>query len=93
MKIIHAILCALATLLLAVQADAQTLYASSAAGGPGALYIINPANGALVVNVGPLNDAFGVNYPITGLAFNPGSGVLYGSTGNNPDTTAVDSSP
>lgn len=63
-------------------ADAATLYASSAAGGPGELYTLNPATGAMVTHVGSLNDSFGVNYPITGLAFNPVTGVLYGSTGN-----------
>jgi hypothetical protein len=29
-----------------------------------------------------LNDALSTNYPITGLAFSPATGVLYGSTGN-----------
>jgi hypothetical protein len=63
-------------------AQAQALYASSAAGGPGELYILNPANGALVQDLGPLNDATGANYGITGLAFHPTTGVLYGSSAN-----------
>ena len=63
-------------------ADAATLYASTSAGGPGDLYTLNPATGAMVSHIGSLNDSFGVNYPITGLAFNPVTGVLYGSTGN-----------
>jgi hypothetical protein len=32
-------------------------------------------------DVGPLNDAGAANYSVTGLAFNPITGVLYGSTG------------
>src|SRR3954466_2161935 len=58
------------------------LYASRAAGGAGELYTISSANGALVQDIGPLNDLAGLNYPITGLAFNPLTGVLYGSTRN-----------
>jgi hypothetical protein len=78
-----------AVLLLATSADAATLYASTAAGAAGQLVILNPANGALVSTVGPLNDVAGTNYPITGLAFHPTTGVLYGSTGNNPEATAA----
>ena len=75
--------------ILALPSDAATLYASSAAGSTGELYILNPATGAVVQNIGPLNDAAGANYPITGLAFHPTTGVLYGSTGNNPAATAA----
>jgi hypothetical protein len=82
-----------ATLLFALiamgRADAQTLYATTAAGAAGELYILNPDTGAVIQDVGPLNDASSVNYPVTGLAFNPISGVLYGSTGNNPAATAA----
>src|SRR5689334_19060913 len=66
----------------AAQANAGTLYASTSAGGPVELYIVNQTTGAIVQDVGPLNDALNTNYPITGLAFNPTNGVLYGSTGN-----------
>lgn len=65
------------------------MYAASAAGGSGELYIINPANGNLVQDVGPLNDSLLVNYPVTGLAFHPVSGLLYGSTGNSVLATAA----
>jgi hypothetical protein len=74
---------ALCALLLASHASAATLYAASAAGAAGELYILNPATGAMIQDVGPLNDAGSVNYPVTGLAFHPTTGVLYGSTGNN----------
>jgi len=76
---------------LAPQAQAQSgnLFASSAAGGPGELYLLNPANGSMLQDIGPLIDSLGVNYPVTGLAFNPVTGLLYGSTGNNPLATAA----
>jgi hypothetical protein len=48
----------------------------------GELYILNPANGALISDVGPTSNVLGQNFPITGLAFNPVTGLLYGSTGN-----------
>jgi hypothetical protein len=89
MKILHVLFCVLGMLTLLPRADAATLYGSTAAGASGELYIINPANGALMQDVGPLNDSLNVNYPITGLAFHPVTGVLYGSTGNNPETTAA----
>src|SRR5262245_59057174 len=72
-----------ALLSFATRSDAGTLYAATAAGAAGQLYILNPANGTVIQNVGPLNDVNNVNYPITGLAFHPTTGVLYGSTGNN----------
>jgi hypothetical protein len=73
---------------IAAQADAQsTLYGSTASGGPGELFILNPASGAVAQDIGPLNDALGVNYGITGLAFHPTTGVLYGSVANNNPAT------
>jgi hypothetical protein len=77
--------CVLAT---SATVDAATLYGATASGGPGELYILNPADGSAVQNVGPLNDVTGLNYPMTGLAFHPTTGLLYGSTGNNPAATA-----
>ncbi len=76
-------LIALCVTFVAARSDAGTLYASSAAGAAGELYILNPATGAMIQDVGPLNDVTGLNYPITGLAFHPTTGVLYGSTGNS----------
>jgi hypothetical protein len=89
MRFFRFVLGALSLLMLGARADAAVLYASTAAGGPGELYILNAANGAVVQDVGPLNDVGGTNYPITGLAFHPTTGVLYGSTGNNPAATAA----
>jgi hypothetical protein len=79
----------LTTPFAAEPAHAQTLYGATASGGPGRLYVLDPATGAQVQDVGPLNDAAGTNYPITGLAFHPTTGVLYGSTGNNPTATSA----
>ncbi len=83
MKLIRISLIAAAMLALASRADAGVLYAATSAGTTGELYIINQTNGALVQDIGPLNDVAGLNYPITGLAFSPITGVLYGSSGNS----------
>ena len=65
------------------------MYASTAAGTTGELYILDSATGAVVQDVGPLNDLNNVNYPITGLAFQPHPGILLGSTGNSVPGTAA----
>src|SRR4051812_13697348 len=81
------LLCCLAVLAMAAPAEAQILYGATASGSPGELFILNPATGAVVQDVGPLNDVFGANYPITGLAVHPVTGVLYGSVAiSNPAT-------
>ena len=84
MKFTRMLSCALLALLVvsAPSADAAVMFASTAAGSPGELYRIDSTNGAVIQDVGPLNDALSTNYPITGLAFHPVTGVLYGSTGN-----------
>lgn len=89
MKSLSPLVILLSLAAFATRADAATLYASSAAGATGELYIIDQTTGALVQNIGSLNDASSVNYPITGLAFHPITGLLYGSTGNNPVGTAA----
>ena len=89
MKLTKLFLLAACAAAMATRAEAATLYAASAAGAAGELYIINQANGALVQDIGPLNDANNVNYPITGLAFHPTTGALYGSTGNNGAVDAM----
>lgn len=82
MKVFQFVLGALSLIGLSARVDAGQLYASTAAGAAGELYRINPATGALLQDVGPLNDASGANYSMTGLAFHPITNVLYGSTGN-----------
>src|SRR2546423_5294353 len=78
----------LSTLLAwSASANAATLYGSTASGGPGELYILNAASGAVIQDIGALNDASGLNYGVTGLAFNPLNGLLYGSTANSDPTT------
>lgn len=55
---------------------AQLLYATDGAGGNVSnLYILNPDTGAVVKTVGP------VGFAVTGLAIDPTTGTLYGSTG------------
>src|SRR5262245_56678983 len=71
------------------RADADVLFAATAAGGPGELYTLDPATGAVIQDIGPINDTNNVNYPITGLAFQPGTGSLWGSTGNKFPATAA----
>jgi DNA-binding beta-propeller fold protein YncE len=74
-----------ALLALASFASAQErLYGADGAGGNPAtnLYLINPANGAVLQTLGP------VGFGVTGLAVDPATGTLYGVTGgaddNNP---------
>ncbi len=88
MKAICLLLATVAALAICAPSYAATLYGATASGSPGRLHILNSADGSQVQDVGPLNDVTGLNYPITGLAFHPTTGVLYGSTGNNPAATA-----
>jgi hypothetical protein len=75
------VLCALGVLTLAAgQANASILYGATSSG-HGELYILNPATGGALTDVGPLNDGAATNYSVTGLAFDPNTGLLYGSTG------------
>jgi formylglycine-generating enzyme required for sulfatase activity len=73
------LLCAIAMLAVAAPADAGTLYGATG-GEHGELYILDPATGGVLRDVGPLSDAAGRNYPIEGLAFQPHTRVLYGAT-------------
>src|SRR5689334_10801981 len=86
----HLLLCSLGLLMAAVmRADASTLYGSTSAGGAGELWILDPATGAAIQDVGPLNDSIANNYAVTGLAFNPFTGLLYGSTGARSGTALI----
>jgi hypothetical protein len=54
----------------------QVLYGANGARGiPSNLYILNPSSGAVLQNVGP------IGFAVTGLAVDPTTGTLYGSTG------------
>jgi hypothetical protein len=82
MKLCTALLFVVSAYGLSVRAEGA-LFGATASGSPGELYILDPATGAVVQDIGPLNDNSSTNYPITGLAFSPLTGVLYGSTANN----------
>ncbi len=59
----------------------MTLYvASGTFGEAGSLYTISQTTGAVLTTVGPLLDAAGNPYGITGMKYNPFNGVLYGVT-------------
>ncbi len=66
----------LALCLLSVPAHSLPLYGANGAIGNAdtSLYILNPANGDVVQDVG------GIGFAVTGLAFDPTTGILYGST-------------
>jgi hypothetical protein len=60
------------------------LYAATGfAGSTGELYILNPVDGSVISDVGPLNDSGGNNYGLTGLRYDPSTGRLYGITGSS----------
>jgi len=58
---------------------AATGYANSL----GELYILNPLDGSVVTDVGPLNDSNGNNYGLTGLRYDPSRRLLFGITGSS----------
>jgi hypothetical protein len=89
MKTGHVASCLLGLMLAATRADASQLYGSVSSGQPGKLWIINAANGAAIQDVGALIDSNFQNYSMTGLAQDPFTGVLYGSTGMISGQTLV----
>jgi hypothetical protein len=61
------------------------LYAATGfAGSFGELYILNPVDGSVITDVGPLNDSDDNNYALTGLRYDPSTGLLFGITGSSP---------
>src|SRR6266436_11778 len=67
-----------------VRAQAPLLYAATGfANSFGELYILNPVDGSVITDVGPLNDSQGNNYGLTGLRYDPDSGLLFGITGSS----------
>ena len=83
MKYLNVLVIALSLFSITNHAHARVLYAATAAGSTGELYVLDASTGAVIKDVGPLNDVAGANFPITGLAFHPTTHVLYGSTGND----------
>jgi hypothetical protein len=80
----------LAALAAVARADAQSvLYGGTGSNGPGQLVTLNPNTGAVVSTIGPTNDAGGNNYGLTGMAYNPVNGLLYGSSGNGSNYPAA----
>jgi hypothetical protein len=92
MKVHSFLICALTTLTGVIRADAQSLYGATSSG-HGELYILNPATGAIATDIGALNDALAANYSVSGLAFDPMNGVLYGSTGGASGTKLLTINP
>jgi hypothetical protein len=86
-KVIFAAIC-LATSLHQgkLLAQAPLLYAATGYSSSfGELYILNPVDGSVIVDVGPLNDSDGNNYGLTGLRYDPITELLYGVTiGSSP---------
>ena len=77
---------AITLLTLALPARAGILYGATGTGsGVGTLVTIDPTDGSFVA-VGAINDALGNNFRVTGLAFDPNTGVLYGSANMNSPT-------
>lgn len=92
MKTNYLLLCLFVIITGVSHADAQTLYGATSSG-HGELYILNPATGGVVQDIGPLNDSGATNYSVSGLAFSPLTGVLYGSTGGTSGTLLLTINP
>jgi len=88
MKAIRLAVGVLAAVAAGTHANAQTLYGTTSANTPGQLVTLNPTTGAVVSTIGPTNIGAN-NVGITGLAYNPVNGLLYGSTGNGSNYPAA----
>jgi hypothetical protein len=66
-------------------AQAGIIYAATGGENPGSLYTLNGSTGVGTL-VGALVDAGLQPYALTGLAFDPVTGILYGSTSNSSPT-------
>src|SRR6266536_455289 len=78
----------LAAFCLPAQAD--ILYGATSGGPNGEFVILNPANGAVLTDIGPLVDGKGLHYSVTGLDFQPGTGVLFGASARVSATNPQD---
>jgi hypothetical protein len=66
------------------RAQLPLLYAATGyANSSGELYILNPIDGSVIADVGPLNDSEGNNYGLTGLRYDFSTGLLFGITGSS----------
>jgi hypothetical protein len=87
-KVIIAAICVIASLnqINALAQQGLLLYAATGyASSVGELYILNPVDGSVIADVGPLNDSQDNNYGLTGLRYDPSTGLLYGITiGSSP---------
>jgi len=83
MKYLLSILLFALTAFTSAQGREQLYAATGFAGSIGELYILNPVDGSVITDVGPLNDLAGNNYGLTGLRYDPSSGLLYGITGSS----------
>ena len=73
----HALAATIFLFLAATTLQAQSrniLFGATGARTPSDLFILNPSNGSVVADLGP------TGFAITGLSFDPTSGVLYGVT-------------
>ena len=84
MKYIPSILLFAFATLTSSYADSQLYAATGFANSAGELYILDPADGSVIEDVGPLNDSDGNNYSLTGLRFDESTGLLFGITGSSP---------
>ena len=84
-KVIIATICIFASVHQGkLLAQAPLLYAATGfANSFGELYILNPVDGSVITDVGPLNDSQGNNYGLTGLRYDPDSGLLFGISGSS----------
>jgi hypothetical protein len=66
------------------------LYTASGTGGiAGTLYTLDPATGMVLTTIGPLLDAAGNPYGLTGLKYHPITGIVYAATsGASPTNPA-----
>jgi hypothetical protein len=89
MKYFHLLTGILAVGIVTSRVDAQTtLYGTTGSNATGQLVTLDPATGAVLTTVGPTNIGAN-NVGITGLAYNPVNGLLYGSTGNGSNYPAA----
>ncbi len=81
------VVCFVTALASAQRLSADTLFgATGSRGVAGHLLILDQATGVVLTDIGALQDAAGNSYGLTGLAFQPGTGILFGSTSNASPT-------